>query len=168
MISHQAEHVNFPVHKKGSSDLTNEAKAYLHGKELQALIDVPEESFICFVLATDIACYHFKAVESWFPKYRAYIEMPIDVWSILKHYKTQNGVFATRKLKGFRELDISMFLHMQSSVRKERIELEKFLASLKDSFSPREIERMTLQAIPRYIGRSFLSNYVRVGNQSHY
>jgi hypothetical protein len=68
--------------------------------------------------------------------------MPIDVRSFLEHYKTQNGVFATRKLKGFRESDISMFLHMQSSLCKERIELEKFLDSLKDSFSPREIERM--------------------------
>jgi hypothetical protein len=45
--------------KKGSSELTNKAKAFLHGKELQDLINVPEESFIRFVIAMDIARYHF-------------------------------------------------------------------------------------------------------------
>jgi hypothetical protein len=46
MFCHHSEYVNFPVRKKGLSDLTNKAKAYLQGKEVCNLIDVPEESFI--------------------------------------------------------------------------------------------------------------------------
>jgi hypothetical protein len=148
VFSHRAEHVNFSVRKKGSSDLTNEAKAFLHGKELQDLINVPEESFIRFVIAMDIARYHFHAVESWFPKYQAYIEMPIKVKRFLDHYKTQNGVYATRKMKGFREADISFYLSMQSSVGKEHSDLVKFLNHLEDLYSPTEITSMHTTGYP--------------------
>jgi hypothetical protein len=113
MLCHRSKYVNFPVCKKGSSDLTNKAKAYLQGKEVCNLIDVPEESFIQFLIAVEIARYHFSQVEAWFQKYQAYIAMPTKVKVFLEQYKTQNGVFATtRKLKGFRQADICLYLSM--------------------------------------------------------
>jgi hypothetical protein len=143
------------VRKKGSSDLTNEAKAFLQGKELQDLINVPEETFICFVIAMDIARYHFHAVECWFPKYQAYIDMPIKVIQFLEHHKTQNGVFATRKMKGFHEADISFYLCMQSSVGKECGDLVKFLDHLEETYSPSEIQLMHTTGYPTTGGSVF-------------
>jgi hypothetical protein len=74
--------------EKGSSNLTNEAKAYLQGKGVRNLIDVPEESFIQFLIAVEIACYHFSQVEGWFQKYQAHIAMPSKVKVFLEQYKT--------------------------------------------------------------------------------
>lgn len=149
MFCHRADHVNFPVRKKGLSDLTNEAKAYLQGKEVRDLIDVPEESFIRFLIAVEIARYHFSQVEGWFQKYQPYIAMPRKVKVFLEQYKTQNGVFATtRKLKGFRQADICIYLSMQASVRKERDDLAKLLNHLKDMYSPSEITTMQTTGYP--------------------
>jgi hypothetical protein len=149
MFCHRADHVNFPVRKKGSSDLTNEAKAYLQGKEVRDLIDIPEESFIRFLIAVEIARYHFSQVEGWFQKYQAYIAMPMKVKVFLEQYKTQNGVFATtRKLKGFRQADICIYLSMQSSVGKERGDLAKLQNHLNDMYSPSEIATMQTTGYP--------------------
>jgi hypothetical protein len=110
----------FHVTRKGSaSDLTVEAKSYLHGRSLSSLMGAPEEAFVRFVIITDFVRHHYNSVCNLVEKYKHLISDNVgysNLNGILEDWVGTKGV----PEKGFRTTDISFYQSIKAIVMEER------------------------------------------------
>lgn len=107
------------THKGSASDLTVEAKSYLHGRSLSSLMGAPEEAFVRFVIITDFVRHHYNSVFSLVEKYKHLIadnKGYSDLNGILEDWVGTKGV----PEKGFRTTDISFYQSIKAVVMEER------------------------------------------------
>ena len=110
----------FHVTRKGSaSDLTVEAKSYLHGRSLSSLMVAPEEAFVHFLIITDFVRHHYNSVCNLVAKYKHLIcdnEGYSQLNALLENWVGMKGV----PEKGFRTTDITFYQSIKAIVMEER------------------------------------------------